>query len=74
MNGTSTIRQLTYDNVSDDLDKYLQMGAKTLCDSLEYLCKAIMDIYRDEFLWIPTYTNVEKLYAYHEEKHGFSKT
>ncbi|GKB04405.1 ALP1-like protein [Tanacetum coccineum] len=34
-------------------------------------CKAIMELYGEEFLRKPTYTNMEKLYAYHEEKHGF---
>ncbi|GJV75141.1 ALP1-like protein [Tanacetum coccineum] len=34
-------------------------------------CKAIMELYAEEFLQKPTYTDMEKLYAYHEEKHGF---
>nr|GEW12423.1 RNA-directed DNA polymerase, eukaryota, reverse transcriptase zinc-binding domain protein [Tanacetum cinerariifolium] len=28
-------------------------------------------LYGEEFLRKPTYTDIEKLYAYHEEKHGF---
>ncbi|GJY27837.1 RNA-directed DNA polymerase, eukaryota, reverse transcriptase zinc-binding domain protein [Tanacetum coccineum] len=32
---------------------------------------AIMDLYGEEFLRKPTYTDMEKLYAHHEEKHGF---
>ncbi|GKD26247.1 putative nuclease HARBI1 [Tanacetum coccineum] len=34
-------------------------------------CKAIMELYGEEFLRKPTYTDMEKLYAYHDEKHGF---
>ncbi|GKC36006.1 tetratricopeptide-like helical domain containing protein [Tanacetum coccineum] len=34
-------------------------------------CKAIMKLYGEEFLRNPTYTIMEKLYTYHEEKHGF---
>ena len=66
MKCTSAIHQLTYDTVPNALDKYLQTHAKYFRDSLEYFCKAIMDIYGDEFLRRPTYTDVEKLYAYHE--------
>ncbi|GJW49033.1 putative nuclease HARBI1 [Tanacetum coccineum] len=38
---------------------------------LQMFCKAIMELYGEEFLRKPTYTDMEKLYAYHEEKHGF---
>nr|GEU36558.1 probable trehalase [Tanacetum cinerariifolium] len=30
-----------------------------------------MNLYGEEFLQKPTYTGIEKLYAYHNEKHGF---
>ena len=63
MKCTSTIRQLAYDTVRDALDEYLQTRAENFRDSLEYFCQAIMDIYGDEFLRRPTYTEVEKLYA-----------
>nr|GEW59634.1 hypothetical protein [Tanacetum cinerariifolium] len=53
---TSAIRQLAYGSVPDSQDEYLQIGSKT--DGEEYLGK-------------PTQTDIEKIYAYHEEKHGF---
>ncbi|GKB50958.1 putative nuclease HARBI1 [Tanacetum coccineum] len=31
----------------------------------------VMNLYGEELLLKPTYTNMEKLYAYHDEKHGF---
>ncbi|GJT45707.1 retrovirus-related pol polyprotein from transposon TNT 1-94 [Tanacetum coccineum] len=37
---------------------------------LAYGC-VIMNLYGEEFLRKPTYTDIEKLYAYHNEKHGF---
>ncbi|GJV82351.1 probably inactive leucine-rich repeat receptor-like protein kinase [Tanacetum coccineum] len=72
MKCTFAICQLSYDTVPDALDKYLQIGGKTSRDSLKVFCKAIIDLYRDEFLRRPTYTDVEKLYAFHQEQHGFS--
>ncbi|GJW99334.1 ALP1-like protein [Tanacetum coccineum] len=39
--------------------------------SLDHFCQAVMEIYGPEFLRKPTVTDVEKLYRYHEEKHGF---
>nr|GEV82291.1 hypothetical protein [Tanacetum cinerariifolium] len=71
MKCTSAIRQMAYGFVPDSLDEYLQMGATTACKSLHNFCKVIMNLYGEEVLRKPTYTDMEKLYAYHDEKHGF---
>ncbi|GKA22773.1 hypothetical protein Tco_0708735, partial [Tanacetum coccineum] len=68
---TSAIRQLAYDAVPDSLDEYLQIGEKTSRDCLMAFCKGVMELYGEELLRRPTQTDVEKLYAFHEEKHGF---
>nr|GEW63909.1 hypothetical protein [Tanacetum cinerariifolium] len=68
MKCTSAIRQLTYDIVLDALDEYLQMGAITARDALAAFHKAITELYGYEFLRKSTYTNIEKLYAFHEQK------
>ncbi|GKB48383.1 ALP1-like protein [Tanacetum coccineum] len=67
---TSAICQLAYGCVPDSLDEYMQMDATISCDSLRIFCKVIMNLYGEEFLRKPTYTYIEKLYAYHNEKHG----
>ncbi|GJX73243.1 ALP1-like protein [Tanacetum coccineum] len=69
MKCTSAVRQLAYGCVPDSLDEYLQMGTTTSRDSLRIFCKVIMNLYGEEFLRKPTYTDMEKLYAYHNEKH-----
>ncbi|GJS33462.1 ALP1-like protein [Tanacetum coccineum] len=71
MKCTSAIRQMTYGAVPDALDEYSQMGATTARKSLQMFCKAIMELYGEEFLRNPTFTNLKKLYAYHEEKNVF---
>ncbi|GJW35926.1 ALP1-like protein [Tanacetum coccineum] len=71
MKCTFAIRQMAYGAVPDSLDENLQMGATTACKSLQIFCKVIMNLYGEEFLLKPTYTDMEKLYAYHDEKHGF---
>ncbi|GJV86251.1 putative nuclease HARBI1 [Tanacetum coccineum] len=71
MKCTSAIRQMAYEAVPDSLNEYLQMGATTARDSLRIFCKVIMNLYGKEFLRKPTYTDIEKLYTYHNEKHGF---
>ncbi|GKC15447.1 hypothetical protein Tco_1012229 [Tanacetum coccineum] len=68
---TSAIRQLAYDAVLDSLDEYLQIGEKTSRDCLMAFCNGVMELYGEELLRRPTQTDVEKLYAFHEEKHGF---
>ncbi|GKD20690.1 WAT1-related protein isoform X1 [Tanacetum coccineum] len=68
---TSAIRQLAYGSVPDSLDEYLQIGTKTARDCLVNFCNGVMELYGEEYLRKPTQTDIEKLYAYHEEKHGF---
>ncbi|GJZ05353.1 ALP1-like protein [Tanacetum coccineum] len=71
MKCTSAIRQMAYEAVPDARDEYLQMGATTARKCLRMFCKAIMELYGEEFMRNPTYTDIEKLYAHNEEKHGF---
>ncbi|GJV73017.1 ALP1-like protein [Tanacetum coccineum] len=71
MKCTSAIHQMAYGAVPDALDEYLQMDATTTRKSLQMFCKAIMELYAEEFLRKLTYTDMEKLYAHHVEKHGF---
>ncbi|GKC42633.1 ALP1-like protein [Tanacetum coccineum] len=68
---TSAIRQLAYGTVPDALDEYLQMGNATSRQCLENFCTSIVHIFGPEFLRKPTLTDVERLYAFHENKHGF---
>ncbi|GJX98893.1 hypothetical protein Tco_0355912, partial [Tanacetum coccineum] len=73
MKCTFAIRQMAYIAVPDSLDENLQMGATTSRNSLRNFCKVIMNLYGEEFLRKPTYTDMEKLYARHDEKHGFPR-
>ncbi|GKE78811.1 hypothetical protein Tco_1544931 [Tanacetum coccineum] len=73
MKCTSAIRQMAYGAIPDALDEYLRMGETIARDSLRLFCKAIMELYGDEFLRKPAYIDMKKLYAHHEEKHGFPR-
>ncbi|GJS89896.1 ALP1-like protein [Tanacetum coccineum] len=68
---TSAIHQLAYGFVPDSLDEFLQIGTKTARDCIVNFSNGIMELYGEEYLRKPTQTDIEKLYAYHEEKHGF---
>nr|GEY34631.1 hypothetical protein [Tanacetum cinerariifolium] len=68
---TSAIRQLAYAVVPDSLDEYLQIGEKTSRDCLMHFYNGVIELYGEEYLRRPTQTDVEKLYAFHENKHGF---
>ncbi|GJT48417.1 protein translocase subunit SecA2, chloroplastic isoform X1 [Tanacetum coccineum] len=68
---TSAIRQLAYADLPDSLDEYLQIGEKTSRDCLMHFCNGVIELYGEEYLRRPTQTDVEKLYAFHENKHGF---
>ncbi|GJZ09578.1 ALP1-like protein isoform X1 [Tanacetum coccineum] len=68
---TSAIRQLAYAAVPDSLDEYLQIGEKTSRDCLMHFYNGVIELYDEEYLRRPTQTDVEKLYAFHENKHEF---
>ncbi|GKE89219.1 WAT1-related protein isoform X1, partial [Tanacetum coccineum] len=68
---TSAICQLAYAAVPDSLDEYLQIGEKTSRGCLMHFCNGVIELYGEEYLRRPTQTDVEKLYAFHENKHGF---
>nr|GEV05149.1 hypothetical protein [Tanacetum cinerariifolium] len=70
-NRAPIIKDWVSETVPDAPDEYLQMGVTTARKSLQMFCKAIMELYGKEFLRKPTYTDMEKPYAYHEKKHGF---
>ncbi|GJY40999.1 ALP1-like protein [Tanacetum coccineum] len=68
---TFAVCQLAYDAVPDALDEYLQIRDKTSRYCLMAFCNGVMELYGEEFLREPTQTDVEKIYAFHEEKHVF---
>ena len=71
MNCTSLIRQLAYNIVPNVLDEYLKMGERTSRLSLDHFCTYVMENFGVEYLRKPKITDVEKLYQFHEERHGF---
>ncbi|GJY73542.1 probable arabinosyltransferase ARAD1 [Tanacetum coccineum] len=70
-NCTFAILQMAYNVVPDVLDEYLQMRATIARDYLVALCPAVMKLYGNGYLRKPAYTNIEKLYVFHEQKHKF---
>ncbi|GJY60226.1 protein translocase subunit SecA2, chloroplastic isoform X1 [Tanacetum coccineum] len=68
---TSAIRQLAYAAVPNSLDEYLQIGEKISRDYLMHVCNGVIELYGEEYLRRPTQIDIEKLYAFHENKHGF---
>ncbi|GKC58622.1 nucleotide-binding alpha-beta plait domain-containing protein [Tanacetum coccineum] len=68
----SAIRQLAYGNTPDAFDEYLKMSERTAHNCLFHFNKCIIDLYMLKYLRKPTLEDVEKLYAKHENVHGFS--
>nr|XP_043637904.1 uncharacterized protein LOC122608896 [Erigeron canadensis] len=65
------IRQLVYGYNSDSLDEYLQIDEETTRCYLDYYCKYVFEFYKDEYLRRPISEDIQRLYARHEELHGF---
>ncbi|KAJ9562857.1 hypothetical protein OSB04_008017 [Centaurea solstitialis] len=66
----SAIRQLAYGSASDAFDEYLRMSETTSRDCLEHFCKGIIFLYMRQYLRKPTATDVQAIYALHEQTHG----
>ncbi|GKA65237.1 hypothetical protein Tco_0764944 [Tanacetum coccineum] len=68
---TRIVQEMAYDPAPNALDEYLQIDAIIACESLVAFCTTVMELYGNEYLRKPTYTDIEKLYARHEENMGF---
>ncbi|KAJ9553805.1 hypothetical protein OSB04_017850 [Centaurea solstitialis] len=66
----SAIRQLAYGSASDAFDEYLRMSETTSRDCLEHFCKGIIFLYMRQYLRKPTATDIQAIYALHEQTHG----
>ncbi|KAJ9558474.1 hypothetical protein OSB04_013088 [Centaurea solstitialis] len=66
----SAIRQLAYGSASDAFDEYLRMSETTSRDCLDHFCKGIIYLYMRQYLRKPTATDVQAIYALHEQTHG----
>ncbi|GJS63519.1 ALP1-like protein [Tanacetum coccineum] len=70
---TSTICQLAYGTVPDNIDEYLQKGQATAHLSLEQILTYVMDIFGSDYLRKPTIFDIGKLYERNKEKHGLPR-
>ncbi|KAJ9541011.1 hypothetical protein OSB04_027517 [Centaurea solstitialis] len=66
----SAIRQLAYGSASDAFDEYLRMSETMSRNCLDHFCKVIIYLYMRQYLRKPTATDVQAIYALHEQTHG----
>ncbi|KAJ9542885.1 hypothetical protein OSB04_029391 [Centaurea solstitialis] len=64
------IRQLAYGSAADASDEYLRMSETTSRDCLENFCKGIIYLYMRQYLRKPTASDIQRIYAMHEQVHG----
>nr|KAJ0219676.1 hypothetical protein LSAT_V11C200063800 [Lactuca sativa] len=55
------------------LDGYLNMSERTSRETLENFCYGVVQMYKSEYLRLPTSINIQLLYEAHEAKHGFPR-
>jgi hypothetical protein len=67
---TAAIRQLAYGTASDSVDEYIQIGESTALACLKHFCKAVVEVYREEYMRTPNEEDVERLLAVGEQR-GF---
>lgn len=67
---TAAIRQLAYGLASDQVDEYLRIADSTAMECLKRFCKAVIELFEDEYLRSPTQEDVDRLLAVNESR-GF---
>ncbi|GJX02860.1 protein translocase subunit SecA2, chloroplastic isoform X1 [Tanacetum coccineum] len=72
---TRIVREVTnnapYFQPSSDCTRRVDISSLMKCSSAIRQSADVMNLYGDDFLREPTNTDVEKLYDFHEKKHGF---
>ncbi|KAJ9540578.1 hypothetical protein OSB04_027084 [Centaurea solstitialis] len=68
--GLSAIRQLAYGTAADYTDEYLRMSETTSRECLSQFCKGIIRLYMRQYLRKPTASDIQAIYALHENVYG----
>jgi hypothetical protein len=68
---TCAIRQLAYGASADQCDEYIRIGESTANECLHKFCRSIVEVYSEVYLRRPTQIDVNRIVAFHKEKHGF---
>ena len=67
---TAVFRMLTYGLPADATDEYIKIGESTAIASMKRFCRAIVEIFAEQYLKKPTANDVAKL-LYVGKQHGF---
>lgn len=67
---TATIHMLAYGTAANSVEKYLGIAESTVIEALKEFCKAIVEVYGEEYLRAPNEADVVKLLKEGEER-GF---
>ena len=65
---TATIRMLTYGVADDLIDEYLRMSASTCIESMLKFCKAVVQVFGEEYLREPTMEDTQCLLSINEAR------
>ncbi|KAD4585728.1 hypothetical protein E3N88_23329 [Mikania micrantha] len=68
---TYAIRQLAYDTSRDSFDEYLQMSERMGQECIYKFCKDVIRLYAKKYLRKPNSHDIQQIYTFHEEVHGF---
>jgi len=68
---TAALRLMAYGSSVDSLDDYLKMSERTGRECLIRFSKGVVELFHSIYLRKPSLNDVQKLFAAHEERHGF---
>lgn len=67
---TAVFRMLVYGLPADATDEYVKIGESTAIESMKRFCRAIVNIFSEKYLRLPTSSDIARL-LYIGEKRGF---
>ena len=67
----TAIRLMATGNAPDALDNYFRMSERTGRKCMNNFCASVCELFGPIYLRKPNIHDVQNLYAWHEEKHGF---
>ena len=67
---TAVFRMLAYGLPADATDEYVKIGESTAIESMKRFCRAIVEIFAEQYLRSPTASDISRL-LHVGEQHGF---
>jgi hypothetical protein len=68
----AAIRILAYGVPADAVDEYVRIGESTTCETLNYFCAAVINVFGEQYLPAPNNDDIARILAFNEQRGGLA--